>query len=713
MSTSETHKIRPAGRHLLTIGRDLIQDSYAAVVELVKNAFDADSTTVDINFSAQSDGGYKVIIADKGHGMSRDTVINSWLVPSTDNKLTRKISPAGRVMQGRKGVGRYAAAVLGSDLLMETVNSAGEKTTVYILWDNFEKAEYLDDVEILVETESTNEPTGTVLTITGDVFYSLDWDKKQFDKLRFELKKLISPVGEKMNDDEFIINLKISNFSEDLNIEERVESFPIFDLFDYRIHGKIDSNGKGNLTYSVQKARNAEEDCIPVNLDEPTNCGDLTFDIRVYDREAEAIELLIGRGLKDDTGHYVGKNQARQILNDSNGMGVYRNGFRIRPLGDPDFDWLKLNEQRVQNPSMRIGSNQVIGYVIIQSEEHSNLIEKSARDGLKENTAFKNLKDITKTVIGHLEQRRFDYRRKAGLSKPALRVERELERIFSFDSLKHEIREKLTRDGVTGALATEVINLIDKDEIQKSKAADDIRQAVATYQGQATLGKIINVVLHEGRRPLSFFKNEVPRIAKLNKRLHETHDLSNLEEILTISSGVEQNSAVLSDLFKRLDPLASGKRPPKKDINIKEMLKNVFNIFREEMTSKNIEHKVYCDDNAVLSGWSQDFYAIFSNLIDNSIYWIVEKKSKNKVISINVVYDNEQLRYLDYQDSGPGIEPNLIERNVIFEPHFSTKISGTGIGLAIAGEAADRNGLELKALASNDGAYFRLQIREN
>ena len=46
MNTDTTYKIRPAGRHLLTIGRDLIQDNYAAVVELVKNAYDADSPDV-------------------------------------------------------------------------------------------------------------------------------------------------------------------------------------------------------------------------------------------------------------------------------------------------------------------------------------------------------------------------------------------------------------------------------------------------------------------------------------------------------------------------------------------------------------------------------------------------------------------------------------------------------------------------------------------
>ena len=52
----------------------------------------------------------------------------------------------------------------------------------------------------------------------------------------------------------------------------------------------------------------------------------------------------------------------------------------------------------------------------------------------------------------------------------------------------------------------------------------------------------------------------------------------------------------------------------------------------------------------------------------------------------------------------------MIASEVIFEPQFSTKPSGTGLGLPIAGEAAARNGLELKAFESDTGAWFRLQV---
>lgn len=714
MSSSGTYKIRPAGRHILTIGRDLIQDCYAAVVELVKNAYDADSSDVNIEFRAKPDrSGYSIVITDHGHGMSRDTVINKWMVPSTRDKLDRRWSPSGRIMQGRKGVGRYAASILGTDLLLETVSADGEKTTVLVEWSTFESAQYLDDVEILIETAKVSESPGTRLTMTGDRELLAEWNQKQFDKLRFELKKLISPVSaaisDELNDDEFHISLKIDGFPDVQDVTEIIEPYPIFDLFDYRITGRIGADGKGLLTYSLQKARNTTEENIRFATGVPTGCGELVFDIRVYDREKEAIESLIGRGLRDESGHYVGKLQARQLLNEYNGIGVYRNGFRIRPLGDADFDWLKLNEQRVQNPSLRIGSNQAIGYVQIQSDELSGLVEKSARDGLRENAAFARLKEITKAVIAKLEERRFDYRKKAGLSRPVLKVEREFERLFSFDALKRDIQSKLSRGGVDKKTADEIIEIISRDADDKNKVADEIRQTVAIYQGQATLGKIINVILHEGRRPLNYFRNQIPNLRYWYDSFLKTGDTGKLETFMPIAEGVGQNAEVFVKLFSRLDPLAAGKRTARKPLDLKKTIRNSLSVFDEEMKIHHVVTQVDGPDNFRFSSWQQDIYAIFTNLVDNSIYWMSEKKVPKREITIEMVTDGDSLLHVDYRDTGPGIEPDLIASEVIFEPQFSTKPSGTGLGLAIAGEAATRNGLELKAFESEQGAWFRLQ----
>ena len=233
------------------------------------------------------------------------------------------------------------------------------------------------------------------------------------------------------------------------NVDETIEPFPIYELFDYKISGSIDANGDGVLTYSNQRQRNSPEIEIPFNNGgKKTGCGKLDIDIRVFDRETEAIAALSKRGLEKHFESPFGRLTARQLLNYYNGIGVYRNGFRIRPLGDAGFDWLKLNARRVNNPSLRVGSNQVIGYVQIQSEDESGLIEKSARDGLRENTAFNRLQDVTKHVLSELEIRRFKYRKSAGLRRFNIDTKESLQGLFSSDELIENVKNHLQKDKV-------------------------------------------------------------------------------------------------------------------------------------------------------------------------------------------------------------------------------------------------------------------------
>ena len=704
MNTNTIHRIRPAGRHILTIGRDLIQDNYAAVIELVKNAYDADSPDVHIEFKALDDlSGYSIIISDHGHGMSKDDVINKWLVPSTSDKLDRRKSPSGRTMQGSKGVGRYATSILGSNLFLETVTDVGEKTTVYLEWGLFEDAQHLDDVEIIVETEKTSESHGTRLTMEGAEEFLSEWGEKQFDKLRDELKKLQSPVSTIFGEDEFCIKLTVKGFPEMDDIEETIEPYPLFDLFDYKISGRINKDGKGTLIYSSKKARNMIEEEVSFDFKD-TGCGELDIDIRVYDRDPEAIDSLIKRGLTDESGNPLEKNEARRLLNTYNGIGVYRNGFRIRPLGDPGFDWLKLNKRRVDIPARCVGSNQTIGYVQIQAPDQSGLIEKSARDGLRENEAFNQLKTVTTLVIMELEWRRFDYRRKEGLSRPYHKIEQNLQGLFSSERLKHNVRTQLNK----GAKAEKIIELIDQDSANKNRVVEEIQQTIALYQGQATLGKIVNVILHEGRQPLSYFREQIPYLRRWYELFRKTKSRTTFENLMQIAEGIGQNAEFFVHLFRRLDPLAAGKRIPRKPLELKKTIEGTFDVFESQLKTHNIFTQVKGPDGFSLSAWEQDIYAIFTNLIDNSVYWIREKDPRTRKITIEIKADGDSLKYINYRDTGPGIESSLIESKVIFEPQFSTKPEGTGLGLAIAGEAAERNHLELGAVPSEEGAHFIL-----
>ena len=290
-----------------------------------------------------------------------------------------------------------------------------------------------------------------------------------------------------------------------------------------------------------------------------------------------------------------------------------------------------------------------------------------------------------------------------------MRVERQLERLFSYDEMKGAIRAQLSRSPIGKAAANEIIDIIDREEEEKNRVADEIRQAVAIYQGQATLGKIINVILHEGRRPLGYFKNQIPHIRHWHGSFQETGNPAQLAKVLRMAEGIGQNAEVFVSLFSRLDPLAAKKRSTRKPLVLKKEIVDTFGVFENEMKSLNVSAEVKGPENFIFPSWRQDIYAIFTNLIDNSLYWISEKDTPRREVTIDILVSGDSLQSIDYLDTGPGIEPSLIASEVIFEPYFSTKPDGTGLGLAIAGEAAERNGLELKVFASDEGAYFRLQ----
>lgn len=704
-----SYEIRPAGRHVLTIGEDLIQDQYAAIVELVKNCYDADSPDAVITFCKIPENDcLEIRIEDHGHGMSTTDIINKWLVPSTDYKLGTRKSPRGRVMQGRKGIGRYAASILGDDLKLQTVDPNGIETSLYLQWSQLAQYQYLDQIQIPIKTKQTTKKSGTVLIMRSKLSKNDYWTDKAFKKLRFELKKLIPPKADSTFDTNFEITLVFDNFFENIddNVSEIIKPYPILDFYDYRISGDISTEGFGTLIYENKKIKNGAIEYIPFDYG-ATRCGALTVDIRVYDRDKNAIDQLISRGLQDESGDYVTKQQARRLLNDVNGIGVYRNGFRIRPLGDADFDWLKLNEQRVQNPSLKIGSNQVVGYVHVESEEISGLEEKSARDGLKNNDAYESLKKITCAVIGELEQRRFVFRRKLGLSNPTKKLERQLDGLYDYAPLKKSVTTTLEKAEMSNSVIEEIMDIISKEERKKNEAIEEIKRAVAVYQGQATLGKIINIILHEGRRPLNYFKNQIPNLRFYGERFMQKRDENSYDEIVRLTNGISDNAGIFVNLFGRLDPLSAKRRETKNEFSLYDAICGAVSVFKVECESKEIETYVECPSDIRFIGWKQDIYTIIVNLLDNSIFWIVEKKCNERKINI-IVKKIEKGFVLDYTDSGPGISNELLESGVIFDPEFTTKPHGTGLGLSIAGESATRNNLTLTAVQSDSGAHFIL-----
>lgn len=717
---TEAFKIKPAARHVLTIGRELVKDNATALLELVKNSYDADATRVNIEFSTirEKNSGIVIRVSDDGHGMSYETVTTVWLVPSTFHKQGKLVSDGKkRPLQGRKGIGRYASSILGGMLRLETTQNR-ETTTLLINWKDFEESEYLDDVEIVVNKEETGKIPGTIIEITGDVNELLEWDEAQVKSLIKDMRRLISPIYEKEKKPDFEIALTFKNFPVKgyENQEIFIEPFPILDVFDYRISGEISETGEANLVFENGLTGVALEK-IPAHIvtlkDGAKYCGNLKVDFKIYDRDADSINNLIekigSRIEAAESSEKLNKAEARNLLNEISGIAVYRGGFRIRPHGDPGYDWLQLDRRRVQKPGVRVGSDRVSGLIEIEPEEKSRLEEKANREGLKENKYFLGLVQIATHVLLEAENRRYSFKLKTGQEKSQRNLTDKLENLFDFSDVTKSIEKELAEHNVPESERKKIVNLIDARVEESNKVIEDVKRIIAIYQGQATLGKIVKVVLHEGRNPLSYFQNQIPIIEQWIVELKTKHDKDLLDQLAIRLEAIKRQAELLIGLFRKISPLAARRKTNPATLLLRKSITEAIDVFSYEIKKQKIRVKLECDPKMQIVAWPEDLNQALVNILDNSIFWLSGKEKEIKEISIMATVEEGILR-LTFKDNGPGIEEKFIRDEIIFEPGFTTKADGTGLGLAIAGEAIERSGGRLAAIYSESGAHFEISI---
>ena len=103
------------------LGKELVGRAETAVSELVKNAYDADATSVELLFVNTDTVGGTLEIFDNGNGMTRDQLINGFMRLSSSDKFHNPVSPRfNRVRAGKKGIGRFATQRLGKKLTILT-----------------------------------------------------------------------------------------------------------------------------------------------------------------------------------------------------------------------------------------------------------------------------------------------------------------------------------------------------------------------------------------------------------------------------------------------------------------------------------------------------------------------------------------------------------------------------------------------------------------
>ncbi len=679
-------KLRPRARIIKTIGEELISNDSVAIIELIKNSYDADASAVDITFTEPlKKGEGSIIIKDNGEGMTLDTIKTAWLEPATIIKKIKQKSLKGRRFLGEKGVGRFASARLSEQLSIITRAKNSNELYASIDWTKFNDERYLDEIDCSWEVEEepkifTGDETGTIILLKN---LKHDWEAQDLEELRISLSRLINPIS------------YIKNFDINLMLPERFKKFSgiisspaSLGSPNYKIEGSF--NGpilEMNYTSkNVKSPINIIEKEVSINGRSPL-CGPFKFEFRVWDRDPESLNILAS-----ETSSTI--REIKKDLNDAAGISLYRDGFRVFPYGESEFDWLKLNLRRVNNPTLRISNNQVVGAVIISLDGNPELRDQSNRQGIIQTPAFEDLKEIVKLILSRLESKRYEERPR----EDEVLDKRGIFSDMNINSIIEVVNKKLPNDLETKFVLVQTSEKI-KEGVKK------IQEVLSRYRRLATLGQILDSVLHEGNNILLKIDSE---ILVLQKDLKDNQPAKegtarNINEALEI---IKDEERVLSQLFKRLAPFGGRKPSSPKDIIIEEAIKDIFQIRDREI--KNLKIKVSISNTQTkLKIDESDLKIIINNLLLNSLYWIEKMKDQERKIFVEVNKQESKISII-FSDNGPGIKEE--DALFIFDPYFSTKPDGIGLGLTIAGELVTEYGGKLELVDSGPltGANFRI-----
>jgi len=682
---SGSAKMRPRARLIGLIGDELISDEPVALVELVKNAYDADATRVEVRFEGSApERPERIVVVDNGTGMDLDTVLTAWFEPGTVIKRKQERSPGGRLYQGAKGIGRFAAARLAESLMLESKTEGADKGVFVLLeWGRFDDESYLDEITINYELHPLpNLERGTCLTLEG---LRKVWVKENYEELHARLSRLISPFNDVTD---FSIFLDIPAHPE---FSGEVQPPKLILKPKYLLKGTVDTNGffTGELQVDGKRHRKFPEYKLSKRDSEPV-CGPFEVEIRAWDRDREGLEPIsewLGMGIRE----------IRRTLDTYCGVNIYRDGFRVYPYGQKGNDWLNLDIRSRLNPVKNLANNQVIAAVRISREYNPELRDRSTREGMVMNTAHAALEEWFKEVLSLLEEERY-------------RLRPRKERIERTDPLfeAFELRETVQRARSELGKDHPVTRLITDAEQQIKAGVERVQEVYSRLLMSAGLGHMVDIVIHEIGAPLGKINRQLAVIEKDIERLLDDEGKKKITPRLeSIKGWLEQ----IYNLRQRLEPQTPAKRGRATTFNVQDEIEDNLRLYEALLRKQGIRYEIIALRTPIRVKMSRACLGqIVANMIDNSIFWLVRDKGAGRGGHIQVKLETLEHGFrLLFSDDGPGVPEE--DRSRIFEPYFSRKPNGMGLGLYIARLVIEPYG---KLLYRNDcglpGACFEARF---
>ncbi|MCI8411222.1 MAG: sensor histidine kinase [Clostridia bacterium] len=700
------------------IGRENVSTLDGAILELVKNTYDADATKCVLYYEETTKTLY---LMDNGSGMTEDVIEKHWMTIGNSSKYKRFITSIGRVQTGAKGIGRFALDRIGDTCVMYTKNDSFDDIIEWkVDWRDFNREDRLTDITAEINYKSNTGLSNMIINVknsdvielvkknfinTGTIFkienLREEWNLDLINDIKQSLASLLPPDIE----NEFSIYF----FKEKDIIKDSFINSKGVDTYDYKIQFETKEN-------NVEIIIDRNEFDFGNKLDEIINNTSFTeMDKKYFLGESihinKSITELVSDDIADDIGNFNGKiyfNKIKiqkdekekyfykDIIGRKNysdifgGIKIYRDNFRVRPYGETkssSYDWLLLGSRRAKSPAAishstgrwRVGAEQICGIINI-SRMNINLPDQSNRQGIVETKQFNGLKLVILAIINEFEKDRQyvgrilnSYYEK---THPKELIEQEIEAKVKREQAVNSKNVHL-EDNSTMISASKVKIAMEQDK----KKIESLETENCMLRNLATTGIVTNQYIHETKGNVNsiglnittakdalIFKQDIDRA------------IMNLEKAQKCLENLNSWFDVTIDSIKR------DKRNMKfTDINV--LMNNQIEKWKVVLDNQNIDIKLDAEEIELFKCFPYEIESIISNLIANSVSAF--RGIKDKKIHIIIKKINNGFEII-YKDTGKGLsEKYKNEPNKILEAFETDKMNGlneivgTGMGMWI------------------------------
>ena len=436
------------------LGEELVPDEMTALMELIKNAYDADASYVKIDINTEgvyteeqltypTHKGY-IVVEDSGVGMDDTTIEKSWLTISYSNKRAgvdgiKKKTKKERTPLGDKGLGRLSTQRLADYCEIFTTPEGGSKRYhVAFDWREFDKVERLSQVPVKVESTPAGISKGTKLVLTNLLSTEV-WKGDRLDTFKNKIVQVLTPFSEVRK---FYVYVTVNG--EHIDVMKKLDSILSlcqssyefsFDGEYLNVSGVIKPMklGSGN-NRTVQENYKAfiEKDAgkkfaeyffttkkKDKSFFSPVENGFIAFSKRFsFQNDMAGLTSLDGR--KCNPGAFNGKiydfaltdnfgavtnvfdtaSEYKEYVKTQTGIKIYRDGFAVQPYGFGQNDWLGLSKGQTSGSSFYgLRPENTVGYFSISEGVNIHLKDKTDRQGFVENEYQYNFELIAITYI--------------------------------------------------------------------------------------------------------------------------------------------------------------------------------------------------------------------------------------------------------------------------------------------------------------------------